>query len=374
MLKAGSYICPYCGHISDKAYYGSGDRVERVILKHTGGLFPSYSIEVKGAEAGTPAITLPVNPNRSSHGMPSLLTVNRGQDKITMHRCCPSCDKKIPFPDYGHVPIFVIALVGDQGTGKSVWSRAISDLCHLNALAAADHPYKLRFRTPSTSANLPGATPDDALGNTNYFEIVPNHPGRKDEKLKPVAGILLVDTAGESHRNGYVNGRLGDLLLAQNDYTPDAVLCFERAISDSNQQQMIQNQNSVIRTFNDLNLNELPLACIKTFPDRLLESGPTALGLNGQDKVPLFTAETFADQSYTTDAFVTRVMLENAIARTVGSQFFSQSNTTMGFLVQSCKDLPNDNDYSQHMNVLDPLLWLLYQLDLFPLIEMERGT
>ena len=51
------------------------------------------------------------------------------------------------------------------------------------------------------------------------------------------------------------------------------------------------------------------------------------------------------------------------------------SNSYNRFLVQSCEPIPgeNRNNYSKRFNVVDPFLWLLSEMQLFPLQPNYRG-
>ena len=173
------------------------------------------------------------------------------------------------------------------------------------------------------------------------------------------------------YKTGYCG--TGKQHCARDTYSgADAILCFERATIPG---ESDLGANKAVATCAQMGLlNDIPVACIKTFPDKLLERAPKASGLSDADQVPLLTRETFREQSCDPKYYIPRMFLQNSIVRTIGSHVFNGQNrkASMGFLVQSCQDtLAGSDDFTRSMNVLDPLIWVLNVLEIFPMIGME---
>jgi hypothetical protein len=85
--------------------------------------------------------------------------------------------------------------------------------------------------------------------------------------------------------------------------------------------------------------------------------------------------------SYRREDMLNRIALENAIVRAYDSPILdTDSSLARGFLVRSCntfsREVVNDKgeksmelieDLRESMNVMDPLLWILNRLQIFPL-------
>ena len=108
---------------------------------------------------------------------------------------------------------------------------------------------------------------------------------------------------------------------------------------------------------------------------------PTVKDLSKNNKVPLFNEHTFCTPtSYQPDIMFPRMALEHTIAsQLIPYALHSEFIDAQGFLVQSCvdktvtqKDAAGqeteclERNYDCSMNVMDPLLWILNQLHIFP--------
>lgn len=354
MLKTGTCICPKCGRVFTDAYYYSGSANIGVNLKRSPG---GFFVEAK---TGSLPVKLHACP-RNAHGLPQEITVlvqtSNGRQEHRLTRSCPKCEESTAlYPGYGQVPTFVVALSGKPSAGKTCWLRAITRMDTLAALKKAGFPFTADPSQVHGDTGVREATPVDSLGATRYFTI-------RQEDGTPVAGVLFRDVAGEVLKGSNMvddrNISHRRILSTQGDTYggPDAFLLF----LDPTSQEDNQAEEETINTLRAMSsLTDRPVGVVLTHADRLMARQGAALN-----------RRTFpANGSCAPGALVPRVALESTLVRRmggVGAFLMAQNPRTAGFLVKSCENVGAMDSYVNPINVMDPFIWVLHQLKLFPL-------
>lgn len=380
MIPAGKTFCPVCGSVFTEVFYKTGTKSTGVFLKRYP-LSRKLDIEPYDPSQGTtPTENIQLISPQHTDGddIPAYIKVQFEGDSqpLTLLRCCPKCKKKTTalYPDYGKYPLFVIVAMGTVGAGKTAWLGATGYSRNHSAVNSAKFPYVLDSVTLSSSTQQAEATILDSRGNTKLIRI----RSRKDNRV--VADVLLLDSAGELFDNVTPeNQKLWDFLAKNEDFPgADAFVFLQPADAHSAAGETLFNN-----CYSNGIFENKPLAVVGNRLDKMLESKqfPTVKDLSKNNKVPLFNEHTFCTPtSYQPDIMFPRMALEHTIAsQLIPYALHSEFIDAQGFLVQSCvdktvtkKDAAGqeteclERNYDCSMNVMDPLLWILNQLHIFP--------
>ena len=402
MLNPGTHLCAQCGHTFTGFYYHSG------------------VISGKPAELtwdpGTKRFTLrPSDPNDSTVFFlqnPENITtedfppetlyalVNTNTKSTEFYRCCKHCGARLKSNWIGLVPGYVIVIMGVPGAGKTSWLGSIATNA-MNPLLALDYPYTLDHNNPTGRTEGIAATEitNSDSSNTNYIQV------RHKETGEVVALVYLLDYSGESFLpNWYLNnpqdsadparkaeyievvkhllkGTCGD------GYTGlDALMILESAVPTNGSSDLTQD----LRIVKGIESPEFPIAYIATHADKLIEQ--EAVCAQQENRAPIITEKTFPATAYTNEttralsrhftpnALADRFHIQHHIAKYVlpkqnlGGQVEQRFlDKTQCFMVKSCVYIEETrkNDYTKQFNTVDPLVWILHQLKLFPL-KLEK--
>ncbi len=410
MLQAGYVFCHRCGHATEEAYYFNSKTATWVQLFRTlTGKFtvaryiPPY---MKGEAANTSAETVikyrlaPTNENRAQglqHEIEVEYYINnqRGVEKFV--RACPFCvGQKAEWntvqsllPGLGNLPTFVIAVVGARTVGKSCWIHAISSAYNINRV----NEYRIN------SYNYSGyslSTEDWAREQSPLIKSTePNERGKTrmmlikkkvGEKSVAVAQVLMMDFAGELFAEG-----------KENEFESEAAHIFKGGAGYSGVDAVVfmtdpkpeRGNYSLATTYArakgnyDL-LQNKPVAFVMNKVDMLIDN-PQKHYINDDENMPevkMLTEHTFAYQGadmYQKSYIQARVALQTSILKHIHELVKAICNETRGrgFLVKSTE--PYDFydaetgkteemlDFKKSINVMDPLLWILNELDIFPI-------
>lgn len=416
MIYPGTNLCRVCGRTSHEHFYrsGKGGYQANMVWNSSSNKFTLTIPE----HADTQPLMKLINTDQYSlDDFPpneiQMRVVNE-RDAVTLYRSCPHCKELEIFPpDMGKLPCFVIAVIGALSAGKTAWLGALNNA--LDALSKQFYPYQIEPWKLRADVEAAESTRGYENGNTNYFLII-------DAKTRePVAMIYLLDYAGELYAGQQVNGAtpLGRILLGRaGDGYPglDGAVYIEPAINDPLNRDRAGTQE-VIEMFMSMEfrsiLRKIPVARVCTFADKLidfeaerLKRDPTITPLLTENTFPrtVYTNVENAGVStnknlrryYTPEAIVRRIRLQDYIAREIIDScevgrnlrrvLAGSDNQFRHFLVQSCSHVRSDsttdhsnssrgtNDYRVQFNAADPLIWLMYQLELFPLYLTEGGT
>ena len=301
------------------------------------------------------------------------------EDPLVMKRCCPKCRQEL-FPSYGMHPIFVVAALGDLNAGKSAWLGSVAYPENISAVNKAEYPYRLEAITPTAPAEPDANTSERSLGKTSLLRI---RNARANHRV--VADVLLMDVSGEYYRKSpEENSFLWNILCEHGSYPgADGVVFLDPA--DRNQTEDTSSEDlkfNPAMIFNECFsrgiFSKKPLAYIRSRTDKLLASRqlPTVLDSAGSTPVPLFDQNTFPlPTSYRQEETTGRMAVEHSITKYLSGHILSDNGqmTVQGFMVQSCQDSHTSDSeepirlYQHNMNVMDPLVWILNRLQIFPL-------
>lgn len=405
MLKAGYALCPRCGRATDDGYYYDSET--------------STWVQLKRSFWGTPYVELYTPPGVSGNAPRTVHSVkflsateeerfatpreilvectktNGDRLELKFMRSCPHCiDQAAPqkmMLGWRDLPTYVIAVIGSKSVGKSCW---------IYSLFCAENQNKVRHGTDSyflcsdevyegdKTSRLP-PTAVDSLGETNLLYIA--HWGKPDEQgnasVVPVAQILLRDFAGETFHKGneelYEKSARHFFSCGVGYDGVDAVVFVTDPDEDQSDVGSLSiTYNRVNRDFNRGKglLGNKPVAFVLNKVDRYFDN-PEMEHIDGNTalpQVPLLTARTFAKQGeymYDKSNIVPRVALETALMKRLHPlvKTASAGRRCAGFLIKATQPSEPDEDGKQYLdfsggiNVMDPLLWSLNQLDIFPI-------
>ncbi len=421
MLKAGYVLCHKCATATDQAVYSDGENLWLQLKRTATGRFfveryipekfakdPNYSID-----DGYFRFELSEKDSASSMGIKHSIevacyqkiptTLPDGKEefqvidkKLTL--ACPFCkDNKVTFllEGLGNLPTYVIAVVGARTVGKSSW---------INSIACPENIIKLRNPIPVADGNISysfvakeyseangqklASTPIGDMGVTNILTIVKKTKAttRDQSTGQAIANILLVDFAGEIFAKGNevaFNKTAAHIFSGGAGYNGVDAVLFVTDPKDVRRTERDGKEYSVSETFNRVHkelglLNNIPFAFILNKVDLLFEKEEdrklvTIDTLDQIPELPLVSANTFSPQNnamYQAENLLPRVALETYLLRKFLPTLDAVSITTRcaGFLVKTAEfDSEGKPDYSQSINVFDPLLWILNELDIYPI-------
>ena len=128
-------------------------------------------------------------------------------------------------------------------------------------------------------------------------------------------------------------------------------------------------------------LERKPVAFVYTHTDRILKDKgtiPRTTDMSGEREVPVCTESTFRGKtSYEPSKLLPRLLQEDIIARKINTTVLcSIAKNRQGFMIQTCcRETPSDgpewNNHRKNFNVMDPLLWILNAMKLFPIPRPE---
>ncbi|MBE6686483.1 MAG: hypothetical protein E7591_04540 [Ruminococcaceae bacterium] len=417
MLSAGYVFCTRCGRATADAYYHCGEYNCWVQLKR--GIFGKIYAELytpKHLKSDTTVESV-------TYCAPSKRTRVRTQHQIQIScklrngitrnanftRSCPFCVGTHPdwtgvhnlIPGLGDYPTYVIGMIGNRTVGKTSWIESVSypeNIRKVNSGKLRNTGYSgyiLNINQPGEAkVRAPKATPLNDSGSTNIINILRKDEGKKVNET--VAQVLLLDFAGElfkrENRDVYNNSvrRLFDgrdgvegkegfdgvdgiiLMTDPQDY------CLQGGIND-----VFNSVNGTSALF-----THVPIAFVMNKIDLMFNDPPEQhLGENpSYPCVPLFSEITFnnlqGEWMYQKDVMVKRIDLENALLKKI-LPLIAHTETyakCAGFMVKSTSVTPDTEaneeqelrvNYSDTLNLMDPLLWILNELDIFPIENLK---
>lgn len=387
MIEAGTCFCYKCGNVFKDAYYKSGIKSVGVKLKHgtlrknTWDIEPVIPNGVEMKPENTPTL---VGVTGGEDSIPDSIMCRFGEEKtpLEMRRCCPICKEDTELPvDCGKYPTFVIALVGRRAIGKSVWLTAISTSRNLEKVNQVSvYPYRLDFIRKENIYDAPASTNPGSAGKTNYLRIIEQKTGQI------VASVILLDAAGELFDTiSQADNPLRKFLLGNGSYTGvDALIYVESAmaqISEILTKEDLELSKKAYNVYAEMEqanaLHGKPIAYICTHTDQMMKQKrriPKIRDISGEFEFPLYSEATFKpDTSYEPNELLARIVQEDIIARALQPDVLvGADHTRRGFLLQSCSNRKLDdgtifNDMGKNFNLMDPLIWILNALRLFPI-------
>ena len=389
MIKAGKCYCYHCGNVFSEAYYQSAtQRVGALLVR------PKHSHNVRryAARAYIPGGTVSENEQvtlesvsnwEKDDGLPDTITVRRKDGKLVeMNRSCPACSGNATmYPTAGKCDTFVVAIVGATGAGKTTWLRAISASGNYARINRLGYSRELVFQTVGVHRGTNLATIDKSEGSSNVLRIVEKETG------KLIANVVLVDAAGELYEYfSKPDNRMRRIFQPHGDYTGiDACILFDSAryLEETlTAQDYEEASGKTLAVFNQM-VNTLPssvpVGYVCTHADKLVDKLKKSFCVedsSGSKLVPVMTKGTFYETTdYSPQQLWPRLNQEDIIVRSLPLAI-PTGDRCRGFVVQSCAQKLGPEmrdgkpviheDYTKTRNLFDPLLWILYELNLFP--------
>lgn len=395
MLRPGVIFCPYCCRTHTTPFYTHGSRAVGVDLHYKNAVYGIVERRLptsdgSDSESSTEALGLRLEAvEETVHaGMPAWVDVvfPGESDPVKMRRTCPHCFRMNDRPNLGTLPTLIVGMVGVRSSGKSALLNSIAYPPHQAAVNSENYPFLLDIAPLPHYQGLAAATPKLGRGMTKLLTVI----HRKTNT--PVAHVMLLDVSGELFGDARPVGvKIADDDVSMDELTKilsgtagypgvDAVL-FADPVPGSKEIGKIDLKFVAADVMNQcLLLNpkfaQLPMAYVFTHLDHYKRSNyPTFVKDHDNSRaVPLMTATTFRDGSYAPERLVDRIFTEDTIARCLPSfvPMARSKQITKGFLVQSCSCENKEGiglveDYTYSRNVMDPLLWILNKLQVFPL-------
>lgn len=391
MIDAGEYICPLCGNIKSSAFYmnaqyGAGVLLARKRMGRKYELVPYIPGRESVDNAREEANFQLVDFREAADGMPDSITVRDLSDarrkKVVLRRCCPSCTDeegrplvmRLP-PSCGLLPTFFIAVVGGVGGGKGSWLDAIVSMQNQTNLAKAGFPCSIGAEQDTDVVEVNVKTNIASPGNTKHLYLYQDN--------RPYAMIVLRDFAGELFGDFFEDSDESVNLLGMLK-RPDAILFVTDETTPEGRQHRLGSMNWLKLHLPRVGPSEkeepIPMGVILTHADAMMDEG---FMVGTGKKIPLLNRKTFppdTPDSYRLYNFMRRVELEDAIARQYSphvdalrsgagikaeKSFIVNSATPFEATVEEGTQMRNN--FSDGINVYDPLLWVLNRLKLFPL-------
>lgn len=403
MLKPGTIFCPYCCRTHTIPFY-TGTPANGVELHYKGDKYDI--VEKLPPDTANPSLGLRAPENVMGFqldsieetryaGLPSWVKVRipDNAEPIRMRRTCPHCARQNDRANLGALPTLIVAMVGLRSSGKSALLNSISYPSHVAAVNDEGYPYHISLSPVPQESGLAAATPRMGRGMTKLLTISHRSNG------VPVCHVLMLDVSGEIYGDvankesekptrepdntlwdEVINpNELSNILSGDAGYPGVDAVIFADPIPGSKPVTKdalkfgaanIMNQCVFLNT----NLELLPMAYVfthldhytsKTFPTYQQPSGPP---------IPLASDMLFRNGRYSPAQLIDRIYIGDTIARRMPSFVPAARNKhiTKGFLIQSCScgDIPGIGrveNYTNSTNVMDPLLWILNKLHVFPL-------
>lgn len=383
MIEAGKVFCPYCAHVSEEAYYRTPVRKEGVYLhrRRNGSYAVSIATDImerNGVDTSSmPKVEFYGPSGQDDGNVPRMIQVifDGSGTPERMNRHCPHCGNQVKL-GLGNYPTFVTGLVGAAGCGKSVLLNAMSYPQNVLSVNSIHYPYKLKILPFAPRRSEAQATEISGRGMTKVVSI-------QDQNDQTIAHMVLLDVSGEFYwretKKEIPNPeQIWDLLCGNGEY-PGVDACFfvEPMPGADNQHGVayeVRAQEISMKCLDYAVFDDKPLAYIYTHMDQAIAKGAfpyTEAPVVG--KIPLMDEYTFFRNSYKPDDLVDRIWVEHCIASSFGAGLLllHSPKLTCGFVVQSCSTSDENGklieNYDHRRNIMDPLLWVLNKLRLFPL-------
>lgn len=412
MLHAGYVFCHRCGHATEEAFYHNGSENIWVQLKRT--VFGKFTVEqymptnAQGQTTKIDRFVLQDFAGNPRNGLPHTISVEcrtaANVATLKFKRSCPFCIGKYQtgnnqaqnqnvqdlIPGMGQLPTYVIGVIGARTVGKSCWIHALScptNTGKLNSQREGGDEYEgyvlVEAEVAEDKTVPPEETPLNSLGNTRFIKICK----KRGREHTPVAQVLVLDFAGELFaldRRATFEETTAHIFKGGVGYSGVDAVVFMMDPTDLGNDAP-REQYSLANTYNVVNgdwglLTQKPVAFVLNKVDLLFANPPTVHINNdeNEDEVPLFTSSTFGNQGmamYQKQALLPRIALQTAVLRRMSSLVNSASQRIdcAGFLVKATDPVYNAEgaltcgDFTKSINVMDPLLWILNKLDVFPL-------
>ncbi|MBR7164975.1 MAG: hypothetical protein IKD18_01735 [Clostridia bacterium] len=398
MLNAGIVLCHKCGRVTSDAYYYHSTYNVWVQLKRKplGGLYvehfvPEYASDSKNVDCRYSVLNraarrgAQIGQDNFQHTIKVDLTID-GDKKgtVSFKRCCPFCAEtglNEIIMGMGDLPTYVIGVMGVRQVGKSCWIHALGCAENQNAVNRFPHYLSSEAVEDSSSPRI-DATQLNDMGKTKIITI--NKPSRKGGI--PVVAVLVLDFAGEifeedkekefEESSGYA------LLGGTEGYSGlDAVVVMDAPDSSN------MNDPRFVAAFNRARkyglLTGRPVAYVFNQADRLFANPPMQELSNRPDyQVPLLNKETFCKTSkdqYAKDKLLRRIKLQTVLAgrhSALAPLIYQENPQSAGFFVKSTQPEEGGRvlNFKESINVMDPLIWILNELDVFPIDEPRSKT
>lgn len=328
-------------------------------------------------------------------------------------RCCPHCCNESNaknnqsvirdiWPGMGEVPTYVIAVIGDRAVGKSSWLQALG--CVKNQISVK-YEYMIKTVELESSRKVFGQSTQLFQDGKSKMLII----STRGDDARHVANVLFLDFPGEifdkNNRAAFEQSPAYRLFTGTESYSGvDAVIFMDDANEDDDR--------NVIKAYNSVAefglLKNKPVAYVLNKIDlrmKALQKKRNETSDAGSElMLSILTEDTFkcGDQDYSKSVLLPRICLETAIAtklRSFVEYIISNNSRSAGFLIKSAEPIKqgnssdskalggtdislnrsdeapdaskNDegfyNDFEKPINVMDPLIWILNELDIFPI-------
>lgn len=373
MVRAGKCVCHVCGKLSSVAYYNSGQSQTGVLLKRS--ITGRYHVVPYNPHGEVPTgmeMELVDQPGKNTvyeyvKVKTTVNGINSGEERF--YRSCPRCRVNTKMLDgHGLLPTYVVTMVGKKGSGKSSWVQAVFTYENMEKVNSADFPYKIEAYEYSKQSSTAKPTNEGSVGVTKLLKITEKKRG------KDVALVLFRDVAGElfeaERRGSFDESGFSEVLLGGKDYPgADAIVFIDNMDKSADDTLELFNMTRRVK-----GMRNKITAYILNRLDVVQGKYITTVGMTDGDKVPLFDRNTFASYSrkeaFDREVFFKRVALQNMIAKKMRSYVSGFDGAECnGFLVKTCTPSFDGvtSDFRAPINVMDPLIWLLSQMGVFPL-------
>ena len=378
MLDAGMVFCYKCGKPFSGLHYYNGEvnlqiQVKRNLFgKRFVELDPDTDEEIKK----TTSVKLDESVMNFTSDINNELTVrvknSDVESTLLFSRCCPNCvenrnEQTQIISSLGLLPTYIIGVMGAPAVGKSCWIHSTSVTKNLIGIRSSN---KGLYRLEPTKVNKESAqiakTAFGSTGETNVLLITEN------ATKKPVAAVMLTDMAGEmfapENRKRFKETAAYCAFQSGMGFDGvDAVLFMDAP--DDNGLTDAYNQVSETKV-----LTNKPVAYVLNKVDTLFDTPPRVPLSNSDESVPLFTEKTFFTDPYSPygkENLIRRISLQTYIARNykgLAKKILLDNENSAGFLIKTCSPVSQTIvSFADSINVMDPLLWILNKLDIFPI-------
>ena len=412
MLQAGYVFCHRCGNATQDAFYFNASTNAWVQLFRTiTGRFvvtkytpPYQQGKIDPAKAaGIHRFRFSPTNGRQVQGLQHKIRVECHSDKavqvLDFVRSCPFCvglkegwsSAVELLPHLGDLPTFVIGVVGARTVGKSCWIHALSCPSNINVVNdSKNSTYSALGYTLGTSewseeqTDIINPNALNERGKTRMMYI----RKKSDGSSHAVAQVLVMDFAGElfaENKQNEFESEAAHIFRGGEGYSGvDAVVFMTDPLPEKSDYSLATTYHRARGEY-DL-LQNKPIAFVMNKVDLLIDAKPQRHINNDPSlaEVPLLTEDTFIRQDsdmYRKSELQARVALQTALLKRIHPLVRAISNETRcaGFLVKSTdpfvamdpasgkkEDMLN---FGKSINVMDPLLWVLNELDIFPIEE-----
>lgn len=375
MLDAGIVYCQHCGHTFEGFYYHNGTINLTVVLKRsiTGKFFatPVY----KEGDPVYKRVYLAQNIDKENTAFYSRITVGTvsasGEVKeFNFDRICSGCGRKLLNPELGTVPTYVVAVIGSAATGKSCWINSVAyqgNLNKINATAIASGSKYYLDTNSQQAINTIEKTEVNNSGETRMLFV------KERDSVKPIAAVLIMDFSGElfdpANKDTFLDRASKSVFTKNEKYDGvDAVVFMDAADHPESTANDTKNQVK-----NTTLLETKPVAYILNKIDVYFKNVPEKALSNQDRRAPLLTQKTFKStevSSISREELTRRITLQTYLVgalRETASGIFLVNKDAVGFAVKTGASAGTQIDLSDSVNSIDPLLWLLNKLDIFPI-------